>query len=1039
MAGHLQLNILQHNTNKSGFVVDQLRQLAFEKRASVLALQEPPIRQGRVVGFGSMTRVFQKQTAGMASGAAVVVLGRELDAMLLDDISSHNIVAVQIEREAGKMVVISAYLPPSEGTRWYLDELRRIMDLLGDRNVIICGDFNAHCEAWGSPATDARGEEVAQWILECNLALCNDPAQGPTFRGPRGEEYDDLTLAANRTRFHLANWTSAFQTTSDHSAISFNVLMDEEAFHIESLVRYHTRDVKWEAFRAELESATVSYVLCATYEGADLGGDLADLDNAMHMAALATLRRKATGGHRPVPWWSAEISRQRARVRRARRLFQRSSGDERNPRRVLYLDEKRKLKSLVRRRKRESWRLFVRVDVQANPWGIVYRVIRDKIHPDYLLGALVVNGRRARSTHEACQMYLEATFPVDDPTADTPEERRIREAAVELPDTEEAPLWTMEDLDGAIGRFGRGKAPGLDGIDMAMIKEAPQIYRQELLNLFNRALQTGTFPAAWKVANIKALTKPGDRDLSSSSSYRPVSLLAMEGKVLERLILDTVSPVLEGASHPRQYGCTAGRNTEMAVRSMIEVVRGSRARHVMAVFFDIAGAFNAVWWPVVLRRLAEIEIPRNIYLLLQSYFSDRWAKMYTASGVAEWRVTRGCPQGSVLGPAVWNLVFSDLLRRLDQEDWEQFAFVDDLAVVIQSRTRAGLVAEAARCAEFVRQWCTTVRLELAVEKTKALVFRGAGDHRHPTRFRVGDVVVQAEPVVRYLGVQMNTAITPTAHIAALTGRAVSLAAGLRRLSGPGWGTSYYERARYYKTVFLPIVMYAAPVWWDNPTQAHRQKIISLQRAALLGITRAYRTAPTLALQVIAGFEPLDLVLDARVAVASIRWPDRTAARVRPEIREAIEPYTEEEETMAAIDQWVADEWQQRWDAGPGGRFTHEFFPHIAARKEAAFISPGYEITQLLTGHGNFSGKLHYFRRRDSPSCPCGYEEETAEHVLRECPLHHGARQEHFRSYLYRGGLADLVATNAGFSQFEKFAAKWTAVRGEGPDLPEGER
>jgi len=73
---------------------------------------------------------------------------------------------------------------------------------------------------------------------------------------------------------------------------------------------------------------------------------------------------------------------------------------------------------------------------------------------------------------------------------------------------------------------------------------------------------------------------------------------------------------------------------------------------------DVKGAFNAAWWPSILKSLKDAKCPRNLYYHSQGYFSQRTAALTINNISRERRVTKGCPQGSCCGPGFWNLLYN---------------------------------------------------------------------------------------------------------------------------------------------------------------------------------------------------------------------------------------------------------------------------------------------------------------------------------------------------------------------------------------------
>ena len=91
-----------------------------------------------------------------------------------------------------------------------------------------------------------------------------------------------------------------------------------------------------------------------------------------------------------------------------------------------------------------------------------------------------------------------------------------------------------------------------------------------------------------------------------------------------------------------------------------------KASYAIALFFDIAGAFDNVMWPTVLKALKDRCCSRNLYAVMQ-YFSDRTVDLTWGSETVTKRATRGCSQGSILGPTCWDH-FDELLKILENLD-----------------------------------------------------------------------------------------------------------------------------------------------------------------------------------------------------------------------------------------------------------------------------------------------------------------------------------------------------------------------------------
>jgi hypothetical protein len=100
----------------------------------------------------------------------------------------------------------------------------------------------------------------------------------------------------------------------------------------------------------------------------------------------------------------------------------------------------------------------------------------------------------------------------------------------------------------------------------------------------------------------------------------------------------------------------------------------------------VEGAFNCAWAPSVFRNLQESGFPRNLYNLTKNCFSQRAATMTTNNIKIERAVNKGCPQGSCLGPGLWNILYNTLLNLKFKSGRKIIAFADDLVLLTRGKS-----------------------------------------------------------------------------------------------------------------------------------------------------------------------------------------------------------------------------------------------------------------------------------------------------------------------------------------------------------------
>ena len=225
-------------------------------------------------------------------------------------------------------------------------------------------------------------------------------------------------------------------------------------------------------------------------------------------------------------------------------------------------------------------------------------------------------------------------------------------------------------------------------------------------------------------------------------------MLPIIEKILEKLIAGRLQALAN--DHPlsscRQYGFRPGKSTEDAFFPLNKIVYGINSKYVVGLLFDITGAFDNVWWHSILQSLKKRDCQRNLYGLMQSYLSGRKAEIATAMHKEVKTVTKGCPQGSVLGSFLWNLLFDEIVEALWSEGNEPIAFAGDLIIVIHADNRKDIERKANGVTGTLKEWCRNHKLVLSNKKSEMLLMKGFLDIRRPPTIKIGTSAMKMRPV-----------------------------------------------------------------------------------------------------------------------------------------------------------------------------------------------------------------------------------------------------------------------------------------------------
>lgn len=1003
-----KLRIIQINLAKSRCASNEIGTQLDKGRADVLLLQEPYVFQGKVRCLGPSAAVMHARSAernGIQTAAAV--RKGVYTTLVLGHLSDRLMTTLQVTGTFGSIYCISVYFQYALSVDVGIQRIERALRQLRGKPVIVAADANAISQLWDplmqrrarNDRRVSRGARLERFILAENLVVLNDRNELPTFRGNAagGESYIDITLATPEAARLVSEWRVLDDVSmSDHRPIVITLDWERDRppqLLAERLGRYNTKNVNWEAFDETLEAETRSRALGdpdAQHTAEELA---AEIQRSILAACDRATKRRAWHA-RTSPGWTPEVKALKRAAYRARRELQQARDPLiREQRLAEYRAARSAYKGKLREEKLASWTRLVETSGQKNPWGIPYKCALDRLRREESLCSLNSAAGPTSDWTGTANVLLQSLSPDDDPDNDNIEHARVRDlvnTAYHPPNGDEdaRPVGRLE-LTKAIKRLTNGKSPGLDGIEVEFVKRALVIIPSLLLKMYNLCLTNRIFPKQWKIASLRAIPKGGDRDAMDPKSYRPICLLPILGKIYERLLLNRLDGYISRGplAADRQFGFRAGRGTEDALMTAIDTVKESHDKYILGIALDISGAFDNLWWPSIFRELRERDCPLALYGVLQDYLSDRKVAVAGKHHLVEKPVTKGCPQGSVLGPSLWNLVFDGLIRILENDQGcVPIAYADDVLVLIPGNSRREIERKALTAFGLASDWCASRKLDLSSTKTQMIVLKG---HlaRQPA-IRIGDTVISAVTDIRYLGINLSNNLKVKSHIHYAAGKSKEIFFKLSNITRKRRGLSYQSRIILYKGLCVPILTYGAIGWADRMNDSDRKHLISAQRTGLLAVTGAYRTTSSAALCVVSGQLPIDLKSLERSLAFKIR--KRIAFTLDGEDYGVDDG--DEEDDRSRLKAAFTRRWQARWEVELKGRVTAAFFANIGERLVMDWLKLDQHVTQFLTGHGNFRAKLFSMNLVDEEWCECGAE-ETSDHVLFHCPRYGVEREQ----------------------------------------------
>lgn len=933
---------MQINLNGSKDALDILLQTATKKDIDLILMTEEYNSNSKVNWFEDKT-----------GKAGIIVPNLAVENY---DNRSQGFTWIEVEM----VRVYSCYFSPNAD----LADFERDLDALDQSfqtahgEILVTGDFNAKSPEWGDHRFDRRGELVSQLLVKWKFTVANS-GNSPTFQRGEARSVIDLTFSTEKLARKIKNWeVLEDETLSDHLYIYFVTVTEERG---EKEVRaksckkkWNIKHADWQKFRESLECSSLIDQLGWLDTPRSLDDLIRSAENRILEACNASMRRshssfKGTDKY----WWTDEIAELRRLCVAARRRYTRSRGDK-----DLYEElrsARRLLKKAMRTSQRRRWNELI-AELDVDPWGLAYKIVYRKLRVRQRIPEL--------SNEDWVRRVIASLFPRH------PTSRRTRTRCRVGPEL----LFSADELIRQWTKLKNNKAPGPDGIPNEVVGMVIRVHPELLLRVYNGCLRKGVFYQKWKKQRLILLRK-GQKPVDQPSSYRPLCLLDTMGKVLEGLVLKRIQDFVERECplSDRQYGFRSGKSTIDAVRDVRDRAWEARQRGAFCALIgiDIRNAFNSLRWKDINWCLKKRKVPLYLRRMIRDYLSGRKIIFDGEDWVIVDDMTGGAPQGSRIGPFLWNIVYDALLKKRMPTGVVVVGFADDAIIVAIADNIYALKLRIDESLWRVKRWLDSRGLDMAVQKTEAVLVTRRKKFEWP-RLEIDGQEVAWMKSMTYLGVVIDRQLSFGAHVNAAAIKGLEAAGTMAKLM-PNVRGPREKKRRLIATSTMSRIMYAAPAWQGAmDCDKYRKRLQSVQRLAALRIVSAYRTVSTSAVLVLASMPPIDLL----VRESGTRY-DQTRTVTDPAMLEGIRRTTREQ---------TLRQWQCRWEREETGRWTYRIIPRLKDWIDRGHGEVSFYLTQALTGHGSFKAYLHRFKLAQDPYCEfCADEcEDDAEHTFFEC-------------------------------------------------------
>ena len=326
------------------------------------------------------------------------------------------------------------------------------------------------------------------------------------------------------------------------------------------------------------------------------------------------------------------------------------------------------------------------------------------------------------------------------------------------------------------------KAAGADMIPPKVLIDSVDTLKSPMSHLFNNMVKINHFPSDLKYANVAPIFK--NEDNTNKENYRPISILPSISKVFERLIFQQITSYVTDVLSPYLCGFRKGYSTQHALLRLLDQLNKNLDKKdtVGLLLMDLSKAFDCISHDLLIAKLHAYKFGKKSLKLIYSYLNGRRQRVHINGEYSSWKeILCGVPQGSVLGPLLFNIFINDLFFFVKHSEIHNYA--DDNTLSIANTNIDIIIDKLQTDINILDAWFVNNGLLLNEKKCKFMIIEPSSASRsHTEKLIVKGKNLEEVTQSKLLGISLDNNINMVDHIKKICTQAGKKLNALARIS-----------------------------------------------------------------------------------------------------------------------------------------------------------------------------------------------------------------------------------------------------------------